>query len=254
MTVKEIYDLIDNFAPFCIAMQGDNPGLLVGHSDAKVERVLVTLDADMPALEKAVEEKCQLVLAHHPFIFSGESHVSDRTGQGKKILFAIEHGLAVISAHTNLDSCEGGINDTLGALLGLRVTDKFCPTQNGGFLGRIGTHDFDSPEHFLHYAAGVLHTKPRYRFVSENFEHIAWVSGSGSSCMEDAKAAGADTLITGDCKYSAFMNAAEMELNLIDLGHFETEQIIVPVLAELLENAGIEVVCQNIPSPIKTLE
>ena len=253
MTVKEIYDIIDRFAPFHIAVEGDNPGLLIGHSDAEVRRVLVTLDADMPALETAVENGCQLVFSHHPFLFAGERHVSDRSGQGKKILYAIEQGLAIISAHTNLDACNGGINDTLGALLALHATESFVPTQNGGMLGRIGTHEFDSVEHFLYHAAGVLNTTPRYRMVNEKFERIAWVSGSGSSEMAAAKAAGADTLVTGDCKYSAFMNAAEMDLNLIDLGHFETEQIILPVMAELLENHGLEVVRQDIPSPILTL-
>ncbi len=254
MTVKDIYNIVDRFAPFSIAMEHDNAGLLIGHEDAPVARVLVTLDADMPALEHAVESGCQLVLAHHPFFFEGEKHVNDRSSQGKKILYAIEHGLAVISAHTNLDSCTGGINDTLGAMLELTVTDRFVPTQNGGMLGRIGTHRFDSKEHFLYFASEALRTTPRYRFVNDRFEKIAWVSGSGSSCLSDAVAAGADTLVTGDCKYSAFMTAAEEGINLIDLGHFETEQIIVPVLAKLLEQHGLEVVCQNIPSPIEILE
>lgn len=254
MTANEIYHIIDGFAPFDLAMEGDNPGLLIGHRDAQISRVLVTLDADMPALQKAVEENCQLVFSHHPFIFSGESHVSDCSGQGKKILYAIEHRLTVISAHTNLDACKGGINDTLGDLLGLTAITGFAPSQNGGFLGRIGSHDYDSVEHFLTHAAGILHTLPRYRMVNDRFERIAWVCGSGCSTMAAAKAAGADTLVTGDCKYSAFMNAAEMDLNLIDLGHFETEQIILPVMAKLLEQHGLEVVYQDIPSPILTWE
>ncbi|MBQ6947114.1 MAG: Nif3-like dinuclear metal center hexameric protein [Clostridia bacterium] len=254
MTVKEIYKIIDEFAPFNIAMEHDNPGLLIGHENAEISRVLVTLDADLPALEKAVDEGCQLVFAHHPFIFDGERQVNDTTGQGRKILYAVEHNLAVISAHTNLDSCKGGINDTLGALLNLRADNGFCPTQNGGMLGRLGTHVFENTEAFLRHAAKVLNVRPRYRFVNNKFERVAWVSGSGASCMEDAKAAGADTLITGDCKYSAFMNAAEMDLNLIDLGHFETEQIILPVMAGLLTRHGLTVVQQDIPSPINTLE
>ncbi len=254
MKAQEIYNIIDGFAPFNIAMEHDNPGLLIGHRDAEIRRVLVTLDADMAALERAVKEDCQLVFAHHPFIFEGESHVSDATGQGRKILYAIEHGLTVISAHTNLDACDGGINDTLAVLLQLRETGRFVPTQNGGMLGRIGTHDFESPQAFLRHATKVLRTTPRYRFVNDRFERLAWVSGSGSSCLEDAIAVGADTLITGDCKYSAFMNAAEWGINLIDLGHFETEQIILPVMAAILQANGLEVVEQQIPSPIITLE
>ncbi len=254
MTAKEIYKIIDNFAPFNTAMEGDNPGLLIGHQDARIQRVLVTLDADMPALEKAVKENCQLVFSHHPFFFSGESHVSDCTGQGKKILYAIEHGLTVISAHTNLDCCKGGINDTLGNLLGLTAISGFAPAQNGGFLGRIGKHDYESVEQFLSHAAATLQVRPRYRMVSEHFQKVAWVCGSGCSTMSLAAAAGADTLITGDCKYSSFMEAAELGINLIDLGHFETEQIILPVMAQLLSQHGLEVVRQDISSPILTWE
>lgn len=253
MRVKEIYDIIDRYAPFDIAMSHDNAGFLVGHFDAQIKKVLVTLDADQEAMEHAIREDCQLIVSHHPFIFEGENHISDRTPQGRKILFALENRLNIISAHTNLDSCSGGINDTLGKLLDLQATDSFCPTQNGGMLGRIGTHNFDNIEHFLNHARNALNTTPRYHFVTNRFEKVAWVSGSGSSCMEEALSVGADTLITGDCKYSAFISAAEMGLNLIDLGHFETEQIIVPIVANYLRENGLEVIEHIVSSPIKTL-
>ncbi len=252
MRVQEIYDIIDRYAPFGIAMSHDNAGFLVGRSDAKVSKVLVTLDADRSAMEHAIKEGCELILSHHPFIFEGEKHVSDRTPQGRKLLFALENRLNIICAHTNLDSCEGGINDTLGALLGLQATEKFIPTNEGAFLGRIGTHRFESPEQFIKNAGKVLGVTPRY-VLGEKFERIAWVSGSGASCLEDAVAAGADALVTGDCKYSAFMNAREAGIGLIDLGHFETEQIIVPVLASYLREHGVEVIEHLIPSPIITL-
>jgi len=71
--------------------------------------------------------------------------------------------------------------------------------------------------------------------------------------MEEAIEAGADALVTGDCKYSAFMNAREAGIGLIDLGHFETEQIIVPVMAKYLRENGLEVIEHLIPSPIKTI-
>ena len=254
MTVRDIYDLIDRYAPFSIAMEHDNAGLLIGRQNSEVSGVLVTLDADYAAMEHAIEAGCNVIVSHHPFIFEGENHISDRSAQGEKILFALEQGLNIISAHTNLDSCEGGINDTLGELLGLTQTDKFIPTQNGGMLGRIGSHNFDGSAEFITHAAEVLGTKPRYRICNDRFERIAWVSGSGASCMDDALWAGADTLVTGDCKYSAFMDAAEKGINLIDLGHFETEQIIVPVIADLLRENGIETVEHITDTPIRTLE
>lgn len=250
MKVSEIYNIIDRFAPFNMAMTHDNVGLLIGHSDADISKALVTLDADQTAMERAVQEGCNLIVSHHPFFFEGENQVSDRTPQGRKILFALEHSLSIICAHTNLDCCKGGINDTLGALLGLKETQKIAPSNEGGYLGRIGTHDFKSPKAFMEHASKVLGVTPRY-VLSDKFERIAWVCGSGSSCMEDALTAGADTLVTGDCKYSAFMNAREAGIGLIDLGHFETEQIIVPILANYLRENGLEVVEHIVSTPIK---
>ncbi|MBR5782655.1 MAG: Nif3-like dinuclear metal center hexameric protein [Clostridia bacterium] len=254
MRVKDVYNLIDRYAPFAIAEEWDNAGFLMGHKDAEVTKILVTLDADFCAMEHAVKEGCNLIISHHPFIFDTEKQITDRSGQGRKILYALENHLNIISAHTNLDSCEGGINDTLAALLGLNVTEKFIPTREGGMLGRIGTHSFASLDQFLSHAASVLNVTPRYRMVNASFKKIAVVSGSGSSCMKDALAAGVDTLVTGDCRYSAYIEAAEIGLNLIDLGHFETEQIIVPVLAEYLRSHALTVTEHIIPTPICTSE
>ena len=251
MKVRDVYDIIDRYAPFNIAMTHDNSGLLLGRVDDKVTKILVTLDADRSAMEHAIEEKCEMIVSHHPFFFEGENHVSDRTPQGEKILFALEHRLNIICAHTNLDSCEGGINDTLSSLLQLHPTDKFVPASNGAFLGRIGTHTFATPEKFIQHAGRALNVIPRY-VLGKKFERIALVSGSGASYLEEAIAAGADALVTGDCKYSAFMNAREAGIGLIDLGHFETEQIIVPVLSRYLRENGLDVVEHLIPSPIIT--
>lgn len=252
MTVKEIYQIIHNFAPFDICTESDNAGLLIGKENDAVQKVLVTLDADYPAMEHAIREGCNLIVSHHPFFFSGESSVTDATPQGKKILFALENHLNIICAHTNLDSCEGGINDTLGKLLNFTVTEKFVPTRNGGFLGRIGTSGFTGVNEFLSHAAAVLNTCPRYIVANPDFNRIAWVSGSGASCMKEALACHADTLVTGDVKYSNFMDALQAGINLIDLGHFETEQIIVPVLGNLLRSHGLDVSEHIVCTPVQT--
>ena len=254
MKVQDVYGIIDAFAPFDIAMEDDNSGLLIGSFGREVARVLVTLDADESALKHARDAGCDMIVSHHPFFFRGENAITDATPQGRKILAAAKQGAAILCAHTNLDSCDGGINDTLGKLLGLTATGRFLPTQGGGMLGRIGTHRFESKEAFLSHAARVLHVRPRYRFTNGAFENIAWVSGSGAFAMRDAVKAGADTLVTGDVKYSAFMDAAELGVNVIDLGHFETEQIIVPVIAKLLKENGVQVTEHIVPSPIAIWE
>lgn len=241
MKVSEIYDKVNAFAPFDTCIEGDNVGLLFGDKNAEVSGIVLSLDADMSALQRAVDEGCNLIVCHHPFFFDGENSVNADTPYGRKLLFAGAHRLNIISAHTNLDSCAGGINDTLGALLKFETRDRFSPTQNGGMLGRIGTPGFADIPAFAEYAKKVLHTTPRF-CINNEFKNVAWVSGSGFSCINEAYKAGADTLVTGDCKYYNFTYAEELGMNLIDLGHFETEQIIVPVLHELVRTDGVKTV------------
>lgn len=248
MNVQEIYHALDAFASFSLAMEWDNSGLLVGNAEETVTGVLLTLDADFPALKAALAAGCNTIVSHHPFFFEGEKRVTDDTPFGRKVRFAVQNGLNILSAHTNLDACPGGINDTLGQLLQLRTTGGFCPTPNGGMLGRLGGHSFENRTAFLTHAERVLNTHARFCFVNDRFENLAWVSGSGASCMVQALQAGADTLITGDVKYSAYMEAREWGINLIDLGHFETEQIILPVLQKKLPD--VKSILNIVNSPI----
>lgn len=254
MIVKDYFDTIAQFAPFNACMEDDNVGLLLGEMNTPVNKVLVTLDADMPAMEKAVTEGCNLIVSHHPFIFSGECSITDQTAQGRKILYAFRNHLSIISAHTNLDGCVGGIADTLADKLNLQVVDSFLPMQQGAYLCRLCTTTCDDINAFLSHAAKTLSVRPRFVLPHpERFCKIAICTGSGTFAMQDAINAGADTFVTGDVKYSAFMRAREAGLNLIDLGHFETEQIIVPVLAERLSALGAPVIAYIIPSPIEEI-
>lgn len=253
MKVNEVYEIVNAFAPFDIAMKDDNAGFLFGDRQAEVTGIMTSLEADMDALRQAVKVGCNVIVSHHPMFFDGEKSMTTDSPYGIKLLFAAENGLHVISAHTNLDACPGGINDTLGALLSLTATGSFFTTQNGGTLGRIGTHNFSDIYEFLRHAADVLGTTPRYCIATPEFQKVAWVSGSGFSFFRDAVQTGIDTFITGDCKYSYFIEAAETGVNLIDLGHFETEQIIVPVLTKLFESVTVPVISYIHPNIIKTL-
>lgn len=251
MNVQEIYHALDAFAPFSLAMEWDNSGLLIGNDEDTVTGVLITLDADFTALKAAFAAGCNTIISHHPFFFESEKRITDDTPFGRKVRFAVQNGLNILSAHTNLDACPGGINDTLGQLLELRATGGFCPTPNGGMLGRLGRHSFENRTAFLTHAERILNTHARFCFVNDRFDNLAWVSGSGASCMEQALQAGADTLITGDVKYSAYMEARELGINLIDLGHFETEQIILPVLQKKLPD--VKSVLNIVNSPIEQI-
>ena len=118
-TVREIYRLIDEFAPFETQLDFDNAGFLAGRGEQEVSRVLVALDITQAVAEEAVRRGCQLIVSHHPVIFGGIKSMTDETVTGRVLLTLAENGLSAICAHTNLDAAEGGVNDCLAQCLGL---------------------------------------------------------------------------------------------------------------------------------------
>ena len=118
-TVNEIYALLDQKAPFRTQLGFDNAGFLVGHGEQTVTNVLVALDITPEVIEEAIERGGQLIVAHHPVIWDKLGRVTDESVTGRKILTLIEHGIAAICAHTNLDAAQGGVNDALAQAVGL---------------------------------------------------------------------------------------------------------------------------------------
>ena len=138
-TVREVYEALFAFAPEYMKEDWDNVGLLCGHMDAAVSRVLVALDPADWVLQEAKQRGAQLIVTHHPLIFSPVKSVSDQTDVGRKLLYLIENGIACINAHTNLDCAPGGVNDCLAAALGLkeiRVIDPSGVDASGREWGR----------------------------------------------------------------------------------------------------------------------
>ncbi len=244
MTAREIYKFINSFAPFNTALEFDNPGLLVGDPDKEITTVLISLDCTIAAIEKAKQIGAELILTHHPVIYEPLKEVV----AGTPVFECAKNGITVISAHTNLDFCDGGVCDTLCSKAGLK---SVTATDDGL---RIGTVPPCTIQSFAEDVGNALNCNPRFVKGEKLVEKVAVCSGSGSSFLEQAVALGCDTLLTGDVKYSAFIAASNLGVNLIDAGHFETEQIILPVLKEKLkqEFPALEIEIFNC-NPIKTL-
>ena len=141
--VKEIYQFLDQIAPFSLQMDFDNAGFLVGRGEAQVRRILVALDITAPVAEEAGRLGCQLVVSHHPVIFHPAHSVTDETVTGRVLLTLIEHGLAAICAHTNLDAVRGGVNDCLAEALQLTQVEQLHqdgtdPAGHPYGIGRVG--------------------------------------------------------------------------------------------------------------------
>lgn len=225
MKVKDIYSFIDSFAPFASAEEWDNVGLLSGNFEAEVERAVVALDCTDDALQTAISLGAQLIITHHPVIFSPVKQLlSD------KILWKLaENNISVISAHTNLDKAENGVNARLGQVLNLEAK----PTENDPYL-LVAETDF-CLEDFLSKIKSTLACDSFRVYKANDFiRKIGFCCGSGGDSLENAKAEGCDTFLSGDIKHNVFVKAAELGITLIDAGHFATEDIIVEPLADTL--------------------
>ena len=247
-TVADILAFIESVAPPYMKEDWDNVGLLCGRKEKQVRKILVALDPFRSVIEEAIEEKADLMVTHHPLIFRDKlMALNEDTETGRCLLTLVETGIAAINAHTNLDLAPGGINDVLAQTLGLQDIQVLNPegtdaAGNPYGLLRCGTVEAQSLEAFLAKAKAALGCEG-LRYVSGNgsVRKVAVGGGSCADCMFDALAAGCDTFLTSDVKYNQFRTAYEHGLNLIDAGHFHTENPAMPVLAAKLQAAFPEV-------------
>ena len=243
--VKDIYAYLDKRAPFSSQLDFDNAGFLVGRSDQTVTCILVALDITEAVVMEAAELGAQLIVSHHPVIWGGAKSVTDETVMGRKLLALLEHGIAAICAHTNLDMARGGVNDALAAALGLTETallKTYGAYADGTPYGveRVGILP-GSPVSLSEFAAVVKKklgaNGVRYIDAGRPVRKVAVGGGSCSGSIRDVLAAGCDTFVTADVKYDGFLDAEAMGLNLVDAGHFPTENVVCPVLGSWLREA-----------------
>ena len=247
-TVADILNFVETLAPASMKMSWDNVGLLCGRKDKEVKTVLVALDPFRNVIEEAIAEKAQLILTHHPLIFRDDlSAVNEDTETGRCLLTLIENGIAAINAHTNLDQAPGGINDVLAQALGLANISIISPAGTDaegrpyGLL-RSGTVEEMPLSAFLSSVKQNLGCEGlRYVDCGKPVRKVAVGGGSCADGMHEALAAGCDTFVTADCKYNQFRTAYEIGINLIDAGHFHTENPTMPVLAAKLQAAIPEI-------------
>lgn len=227
--VRDIFEELCRMAPLELQMDFDNAGFQIGHADREVHRVLLALDATDEVAEEAKECGAELIVTHHPLIFSPLKAVSDRDLVSRRVLFLAENEIALICMHTNLDIAEGGVNDVLIRLLGAEPEGDLDPDG----CGRIGQLTEALPmDAFLARCKERLGVPAvRYCLGKEPVYRIAVMGGAGAGSLEDAVRLGCDTYVTADIKYHQFQRAAELGLNLIDADHFYTENPVIPSLA-----------------------
>ena len=215
-TVADILNFIETLAPRTMKMEWDNVGLLCGSKSAEVTKVLVALDPFEGVCQEAVEI-------------------------GRSIMRLCRHGISAINAHTNLDQAPGGVNDVLAAKLGLENVEIVNPKDGIGLM-RCGDVAEQSLENFLALVKECLGCDGlRYVCGSKTVHKVAVGGGSCAGGMLEAKSAGCDTFVTADIKYNQFWDAYDLGMNLIDAGHFHTENPVVAVLADKIAAAFPEI-------------
>ena len=250
-TVRDVYEALDRKAPFALQMDFDNAGFLVGRGEREVTSILVSLDITEEVVEEAAALGAQLIVTHHPVIFFPAKHVTDDDPTGRKILALIEHGIAAICAHTHLDAVADGVNDRLAAALNLSHVEQLHQDgvdANGApyGIGRVGEVPVCSFADFAARVKDCLHTGGvRAVDAGKTVRRVAVGGGSCGSMLEDVLAKGCDTFVTADVKYDTFLDAKAQGVNLIDAGHFTTENVVCPMLVEYLKSCFPSVAVQQ---------
>jgi len=237
-TVTDVERALLAWAPRELAEDWDNVGLLCGRAEREVTRILVALDPFEDACREAHERGAELIVTHHPLIFAPLRAVTDRDGVGRTILFLARHDIAAINLHTNLDRAVGGVNDVLAETLGLREVSVLAPKVAGEGMGgllRVGTVKETTLTEFAAQVKERLQCPGlRLSDAGRSVHRVAIGGGACGSELWDAHDAGCDTFVTADVKYNQFWDARELGINLIDAGHFETENPVCEALAAYL--------------------
>ena len=229
INVNDIFAYLCQLAPLELQMDFDNSGFLLGRGSAPVSKTLLALDVTDAVVSQAVALGAELIVSHHPLIFTGVKRLTDAEPDTARLLTLAESRVAVISMHTNLDIAAGGVNDVLLRRLGLESLGCFEPEG----CGRVAELKEPLPmSAFLPACKAVLDTAClRYYDSGRPVRRLAVMGGSGGGSLRAAYDAGCDSYLSADIKYHQFLEARDLGMNLIDGDHYGTENPVIPDLA-----------------------
>lgn len=237
-TVQDIYDFLDELAPFAYQESYDNAGLIVGDRHQEVIGIMVSLDTTEAVVMDAVANGCNVIVSHHPIIFGGLKSITSDYYVHRAVIAAIKHDVSIIAIHTNLDNVlANGVNECIAQRLGLQNISILKPNKKWDREGNIGAgvlaqtaepipiNDFLTTVKLKMNVGCLKHTKLIHTHVSK----VAICGGSGSFLIDAAIANDADIYITSDVKYHEYFDAND-NIIIADIGHYESEQYTVQLL------------------------
>lgn len=231
-TVSQIVAACEALAPLSLAMDWDNSGFQLGDRTRPVTKVLIALDPFEDVCREAVSWGAELILTHHPLFFNPIKSITPESSVGRAAMLLLENRISLWSGHTCLDVAEGGVNDVLAQRLGLKEVTALPPEN----LLRVGTVPEMPLDAFLQRVKDSLGCPGlRYSSAGAPCKKVAVGGGACGSELALARAAGCDTFVTSDIKYNGFWDARDCGMNLIDAGHFYTENPVCTLLARQIQ-------------------
>ena len=236
MKVKDIIEVIEEFAPLSLQEGWDNSGLCIGSPEDPVTSVLFGLDCTPELVDEAVACGADMIVTHHPLIFSGLKKISSDNKVGEAVIKAIKAGISIYAAHTSADKVIAGVSGAMAARLGLENVRILDEDGDGTGLGVVG----DLPRPLTSDEAVAL-VKERFglemmktsRPLEGMISRVAMCGGSGGSLIGAAMKSGAQLYISGDISYHNFFTADGFMI--MDIGHYESEIEIVDILFSLIK-------------------
>ena len=258
MLCRDIMKVIEATYPKHAALEWDNVGLLVGRTEKEVKKIYVALDATDEVIEQAVAANADMLITHHPLLFSPLKKITDEHFIGGRVVKLLQHDISYYAMHTNYDVC--GMADISAAILGLdgaetlEVTDK--ESMEG--IGKVG--DFSGPISLQSCGEFIkekfqLDSVKVFGDLSSTVQRVAICPGSGKGMTELALEKNADVLVTGDIGHHEGIDAVAQGLAIIDAGHYGLEHIFIEDMANYLRKniEGIVVETHEITHPFQVI-
>ncbi len=253
MKLEKITKYLEKKYPLKNVEDWDNVGLQIGDMSKDIKKILISLDCDLEAIEEGIVKNVDLIITHHPMIFTSLKKIDYSTVLGEKINKIIKNDIAVYTLHTNVDGSNGGLNDYILKKIGIESSKKMCLNDKKTNVEYgIGRYFSLKEEIFLEEYIGWIKDKLEINKVilySKNkifkVKKIAVVNGSGGNFWKKAKNYGVDLLITGDVKYHEAEEAMENGMSLIDLGHYSSEKLFMELIENDLKELELEIEIQK---------
>lgn len=241
MKCREIINALNERWPESYALGFDNVGLLVGDREQEVHHIFVALDVTDETLDQAIACGADMIVTHHPLLFSAIKKVTTDDFIGNRIVKMIRYGISYYAMHTNFDIMGMASLNALSLNLNdpeiLEVTYEDADGRKEG-IGRIGT--LEEPMSLKDFGTFVkeqlgLEMVRVYGNLDKTVNRVAISSGSGRSMVKEAIKAGVQVLVTGDIDYHTGIDAVAQGLMIIDAGHYGTEMIFIEHMKDTLK-------------------